>query len=275
MRKVLAALALTSLVGGEALAFEIKTNADGRPVHWPQMPVTFAIDAAGSRDMPLEEAEQSVRGAFDEWGEVHGSGVRFRYLGLRTGLRVGYEGDGNVNAVVWSRDEWVYEPDALAITLSLYRRDTAEIVDADIIVNERAYTWGVGEVENDLQNAITHEIGHFLGFGHSGVEDATMFASASRFETKKRTLHDDDENGVLRLYPRQVGRDLSGASAPGAAFRDDSVSGPGEAGTAAPPPEELPQLGCSATRGAPASGLGPWALMLLGLRRRHPDQEVR
>ncbi len=275
MRKVLAILVLTSLAGGDALAFEIKTNVEGRPVHWAQMPVKYAIDAAGSRDMPLEEAERSVRGAFDAWGEVHGSGVRFEYLGTRTGLRVGYEGDSNVNAIVWSRDEWMYEPDALAITLSLYRRDSAELVDADIIVNERAYTWGAGEVENDLQNAITHEIGHFLGFGHSGVEEATMFARAARFETKKRTLHDDDENGVLRLYPREAGRDLSGASAPGAAFRDDSVAAPSE--EEAPPvlPEAPPNLGCATSRGAPSSPLGAFALLLLGLRRRHNDQEVR
>ncbi len=274
MRTVLATLALMAISGGDALAYGLKTTGDGQPIHWATMPIGFAVDAAGSRDLPLAEVERSVRGAFEAWGRVHGSAVSFRYDGARTGLKLGYdreEPDANRNTVIWSRDTWDFEPDALAVTLTLYRRSSGELVDADIVVNERAYTWGSGEVENDLQNAITHEIGHFLGFGHSEVRDATMFSSAGRFETKKRTLHDDDESAALRLYPSVAGRDLSTASTEGAAFRDDSVPPPADETPRGTVPEAPPSMGCAVAR-APSGATALLALLLLGVRRRaHPE----
>ncbi len=270
MTKVFAALTLLSLSVVDAQAYELKTAIDGRPIHWEEMPVRYAIDGAGSRDLPLASAEVFVRGAFDAWGQIHGSAVGFEYEGILTGIELGYDRDipeRNHNAIIWSRDDWDFEPDALAVTLTLYRRDSGALVDADIVINERTYVWGEGaEVENDLQNAITHEIGHFLGFGHSGVREATMFASAARFETKKRTLHDDDEDAAQRVYPHRVGRGLSGATQEGAAFRDDSVPAPDDDAADPALPAEPPELGCAAG-GAPTP-FAPLALLLLVVRRK-------
>ena len=44
----------------------------------------------------------------------------------------------------------------------------------------------------DLASIVTHEIGHFIGIGHTEVENATMFASADRTSVEKRTLEQDD-----------------------------------------------------------------------------------
>ncbi len=260
---------LLAWVATPGAAYELKTDGTGSPLHWPEMPVSYAVAADGSRDLPIAAAERSVRAAFDAWDEVHGAKVEFRYDGVVDGLEAGYDrADGavNHNAVVWSRDLWDFEPDALAITLTLYRRGTGELVDADILINERSYEWGVGEeVENDLQNAITHEIGHFLGLGHSDVREATMYPSAAAFEMKKRSLHDDDENAVLTLYPSLLGRDLS-ARGDGAAHRDDAVEAPEEPPEAPLPPEKV-SFGCDVGPRSPAGWL-PLALLLVGVRRR-------
>ena len=71
---------------------------------------------------------------------------------------VGYDKSNkaaNHNVVYFSRDGWAFDSStALAVTLTTYRTRGGGLVDADIIVNEAHYSWGVGEdVEHDLEMA--------------------------------------------------------------------------------------------------------------------------
>ena len=77
------------------------------------------------------------------------------------------------------------------------------IMDADIDLNLVDFEWSTsGESGRvDLQNALTHELGHILGFAHSDAQEATMFASAIPGETEKRDLYEDDIQGVREVYP--------------------------------------------------------------------------
>lgn len=52
----------------------------------------------------------------------------------------------------------------------------------------------------DVQNCLTHELGHALGLGHSANTEATMYYSVNLGETKKRDLHTDDLNGYWAIY---------------------------------------------------------------------------
>ncbi|MFQ6105069.1 MAG: matrixin family metalloprotease [Candidatus Glassbacteria bacterium] len=58
--------------------------------------------------------------------------------------------------------------------------------------------------EMDVQNIATHELGHSLGLGHTSYYNATMYAYADYGETKKRSLHWDDIDGIEYLYPAAV-----------------------------------------------------------------------
>jgi len=72
----------------------------------------------------------------------------------------------------------------------------------------------------DLQTVATHEIGHALGLGHSGVAGATMVASVPDDFTGGRSLSPDDIAGLQAIYgaasPTKPRIDaLSGSTDPG------------------------------------------------------------
>ena len=58
-----------------------------------------------------------------------------------------------------------------------------------------------GCVYMDLQNTLTHEAGHFIGLNHPPVAEATMYGYAQPGTVDKRSLADDDVNGVCAIYP--------------------------------------------------------------------------
>lgn len=143
--------------------------------------------------------------------------------------RSGHNGRGhNVNSVMFINDErdWTdvrgWAPVAFAVTLAWHLESTGEIVDVDMEINEARGMWTTCEPTGcvdgttcpvsgcgreggpvDLQNVVTHELGHYLGLGHTTIDhpDATMFARAQFGEITMRDLDTDDIAGLCDAYP--------------------------------------------------------------------------
>jgi hypothetical protein len=66
------------------------------------------------------------------------------------------------------------------------------------------WTWddGPGTISNrwDIQGIMTHEYGHAIGLGHSGVGGATMWPSVGAGQTGIRSISADDITGVQCVY---------------------------------------------------------------------------
>jgi MYXO-CTERM domain-containing protein len=127
-------------------------------------------------------------------------------------------------------------PEAAAITTMFFvdkpgdPRD-GEIVDADMVLNAIDYQFSTtGAADRiDLEAVLTHELGHFLGLGHTchtdrasaqpldavgqpvplcfpvsqldeGTLSATMFNFISRGETSKRDPLEDEWRGLCEIY---------------------------------------------------------------------------
>jgi hypothetical protein len=72
-------------------------------------------------------------------------------------------------------------------------------------VNGAAGTFSTEDVPEggtvDVQNTVTHEAGHLIGFAHSPDPESTMFATAMLNETTKRDLTADDIQGMCDVFP--------------------------------------------------------------------------
>jgi MYXO-CTERM domain-containing protein len=176
---------------------------------------------------------------------------------------------------------------ALALT-SLFAKADGHIVDADIEVNAAMdrILWMNADTSakpgaHDLQNTLTHEMGHFLGFNHTcytpgerrprstdnlgmvvgdcavateAIQRTTMFAATTPGETDKRMLKPEDILGVCEAYPLSL---------------DPKIC------EVAPVGQPADNCGCSMPAGPPplAAALLTVALATLFVRRRRQRRD--
>ncbi|MEE2902851.1 MAG: matrixin family metalloprotease [Myxococcota bacterium] len=152
-----------------------------------------------------------VKKSFASWENQSCSDLSFSFQGQKPNLEVRFNQDGlNENVVVFIKQGWLHQPGVVALTLNAFNRANGVILDTDIEINDEFFVWGDTEqmcsTQMDLENALTHEIGHFIGLSHPPntpeFENTTMFASAEPCEVKKRSLEPDDIEGLCDIYPQ-------------------------------------------------------------------------
>lgn len=106
----------------------------------------------------------------------------------------------NINEIFFSTDPAIFGSGTgvVGITQVYFKNNTGEMIEADILLNDNfEFSTDINEA-NYLGNVITHELGHFLGLGHSQVPGSTMFYALSRGQNQ---IADDDKAGVYSIYP--------------------------------------------------------------------------
>ncbi len=143
---------------------------------------------------------------------------------------------------------------------------TGEIIDADIALDDATYDFCVADCKSgryDLLSTLTHEVGHFLGLDHSLDTAATMFVSAPAQELSKRTLTDDDREGLCRAYSTTC--DPALLPKPGADAGGTDAGSKADAGQGGKPPADS----CQASRHGQRWGLlAVLSAAVAALRRR-------
>jgi hypothetical protein len=203
-------LALVLSTGLPARAYEIATSKAGY-FHWEESSVPYRVHVNGSDDLHDGSDIAAIHAAMDAWNGVSCATLRFEYDGLTSDTRVGYDEDeegGSPNLIVWREDpaQWIaagHDENYYAVTTLSVRRATARIVDADIEVNGAFHTFSTSNELPiiDVQNTLTHEIGHMAGLDHSGHLSSTMYEKAGPGELSKRSIETDDRLGLCFLYP--------------------------------------------------------------------------
>lgn len=183
------------------------------PVAWLIDTVEYVIDSAGYSGIPdLDAIIETTDASFASWNEAPGSYIRTVSAGT---AEVVVDNVDMINVITFIEDGWEHAPAALAIASVTYS-PCGEIVDTDIELNADEWAFrilGNGPVlasRHDLQNTLTHEIGHLLGLDHChddavvGVpdcEEATMRVQTEAGETRMRELSADDLAAIAHVYP--------------------------------------------------------------------------
>lgn len=116
---------------------------------------------------------------------------------------------------------WDHSDFTIALTTTTFSTKTGIIYDADIELNASPHVDTtsflfttissppcapgpdkVTCVASDIQNTLTHEIGHAVGFDHVEAPGSTMEATAPPGETQKRIIDVGTSEGFCSTYPR-------------------------------------------------------------------------
>jgi hypothetical protein len=221
---------------------------------WRKTTIEVVVDMSAAPEQARNPS--AVRMGFNTWTAA---GVPHRVAFKPAHGKV-HAGNDGTNAVVWQDDEWDFGREVVATTVSTFERESGFVVDSDIIFNAVDHRWTnhptPGGDAYDVQNVIAHEAGHFFGLGHSsGDAEATMYPTTPPGETKKRSLANDDIDGIVALMQEIENRTgmVGGALDSG----ESAASGEGQSGAAGSRAE---LVGCSA--GGGASGWFVSALLL-------------
>jgi len=186
-------------IGNPASAFEILTNDGGYEIRYHAMPVEFSINPDNAEDLSDLEATTAILDSLYAWEDAEDSNVSFEDNGVTSTAAFDYDG---VNTIYFE-DDWAWDPGLLALTANWSDLNSGQLLGFDIAVNTMSHDWTVSEEEDraDLQNAMTHEVGHALGLDHTDVDEtAAMFGTAITGELIKRELKWDDKAGANYLY---------------------------------------------------------------------------
>jgi MYXO-CTERM domain-containing protein len=117
-------------------------------------------------------------------------------------------------------DCWDGDPQTIALTLTTYDEKSGIIYDSDIQLNASGFVFTTVDsppapvcprpiltnpgncVATDVQNTMTHEIGHLIGLDHTRALGSVMNPSAPQGEVSKRNIDEGSADFVCRTYPR-------------------------------------------------------------------------
>lgn len=229
------AVALVALASSrEALAFCRTTTCDARrsncplddngcpregaPLSWRALPLVYRFHAPGSEKLDMDRAKEAVRRAFQTWSNVS-CGSKRTSLRFEEGSDIPGKSPlattkpaKTAFGIYFRDDVWPYDEsdESLALTNQTFGTTNGYIDYSDIEVNTTTRTFALedGEKGIDLQAAVTHEVGHYIGLAHSPVTTSIMVASYCQSGERcggsidqARALDDDDIRAVCALYP--------------------------------------------------------------------------
>jgi hypothetical protein len=263
-----AAAAVMASAPGTASAYVRYRTSKNQPYSWREESVSIAGYPHGLPSMTVDQITTAMTASTGAWSREDPANGTCSYLTLALTMMPldavpPAAVRDNLNTITLRDGDWTsicststdgrqecHQPGELALT-TVWSKVCGEIVEADVEVNAdqsvpgAGFKWadldvtaGAGQ-RHDLQNALTHEMGHFIGLDHTCVlngaypldkggnpivpidnlgqpvpscdevsytepdmnQKPTMYPSADPGDLGKRTLSDDDRAGLCAIYP--------------------------------------------------------------------------
>lgn len=209
---------------------------------WPGRDYVYHLDPAGSERTPGATEVDAIEASFASWRALSGTCSDYAFhRGEDWSLPVvvGYDQErpfNNYNIVTfrerscaevvppsdpcWPEEScgnayrcWEHGDATIGLTTSTFSFRDGRVLDSDIELNG-AYLFTTVEapvcegaptadcVATDLQNTMTHEIGHVVGLDHVSAPGSTMEPTAPPGETRKRVIDSGSAAGFCSIYPK-------------------------------------------------------------------------
>lgn len=223
----------------------------GHYLYWENSCVFVAVADEGTKDIPGDNEFPVVDTCIETWNTNTASCAYLQVMDSGRVKDTEVNGKDMLNLIKFRDASWCrpatktdmarcYSSQAAGITTATYVDSTTNprdgaIVDADVELNGVNFdigvdgqTLGTNGCIADLQNTLTHELGHLHGLEHTclaagdpprvddqgnpvpdcstpglpaKITEATMYNYQDCGETKKSTLSDDDIAAVCAIYP--------------------------------------------------------------------------
>ena len=177
-------------------AFEVEKTSSGKDIKWYNPNVIYLVNTSGGPSGSLAAIEAAMK----TWSDTPTTSFEFIYGGESSSTAHGVDDNNNLISFGSSGETGV-----VARNYFWYDVSSGFLFDSDIQFNTD-YLWSTDNKPDtfDIQNIATHEFGHSLALKdlyNADDSEKTMYYSGFIGETKKRTLEQDDINGITYLYP--------------------------------------------------------------------------
>jgi len=193
------------------------TAMAGTPARWPDsaFPITYSVQAdLGAAGLDDAAALDEIDQAFTEWKTVDCFGRGFQRAEERVkDAAFGDDADQRNTVFVVVKDL----PEKLQgqrTAVNLVVDDDNMIQEGDIGLNAVEYSFALdsdGHKALDLQSALTHEIGHFLGLEDNLDDDEATMNPGMIGRPAGRSLAKSDQEALCDLYPEPTDNKDTGA----------------------------------------------------------------
>lgn len=221
-------LLFAGILGGgmPARAFTPTVTSKGVPVRWKGW---IKLNLAGNPVNRSGLSEQDFFGAvvhsLERWQTASGGAITFDYWqGTDSSIFIPNSEFNGLSSIYFASNESGavsgagasrLTPNVLGLTQVWYDSDSGEIIETDMVLNDRDFHFtmnktdtsgfGAGGPTSDrgqsdvyIENVLTHELGHVLGLSHAAGLQSTMLFMES---PEQAHLSCDEQIAIHALYP--------------------------------------------------------------------------